>query len=47
MMNGETGRKKDLKTHLVEMRKHLWRESHISWIGRWLGTGSGIRMLDA
>ena len=38
---------KDLKKHLVDVRKYLWRESTIRRIAEWLDIGGSIKMLDA
>ena len=37
---------KDLKKHLIEARKYLWRESTIERISSWLGLKNGITAVD-
>ncbi|MBD3277041.1 MAG: methyltransferase domain-containing protein [Candidatus Aegiribacteria sp.] len=38
---------KDLKKHLVEVRKYLWRDSTIRRIAEWLDISGRIKVLDA
>ncbi len=37
---------RDLKKHIVDQRKHLWRESTIERIASWLDLSSGITAVD-